>query len=207
MARGGVVVFCSLLDRRSEWVSPDGKTLNVVACHQSQILCAAGRDLYYLEIEDGRRVHLVTWVPSFFSLAFCSFGCSFPVSVGDSQITDLVLLVRFSFFVFEVFQQRFNVKDPFTALVSLGLKPLSAQSSRHTTLEYEVACLDLTPIAAVQEPGQALRSDLCAIGLWTDISARLLQLPDLREVHKEPLGGGLSAQIFFFKIVHLQPLS
>ena len=53
------------------------------------------------------------------------------------------------------------------------------------TLEYEVACLDLTPITA-----ETSKADICAVGLWTDISARLLKLPSLEELHKEPLGGG-----------------
>ena len=63
------------------------------------------------------------------------------------------------------------------------------------TLQYEVACLDLTPISSAKEGGgggsaaTAVKSDLCAVGLWTDISARLLKLPSLEELHKEPLGG------------------
>ena len=44
----------------SEWTSPDGKMLNVVACHQTQILCASGRDVYYLEIDDDAKVNLIT---------------------------------------------------------------------------------------------------------------------------------------------------
>lgn len=33
-------------------------------------------------------------------------------------------------------------------------------------------------------------SPLCAIGLWTDISARILKLPSFELLHKEMLGGG-----------------
>ena len=40
----------------SEWVSPIEK-LYVVTCHKNQVLCAAGRDLFYLEI-DGNVVTL-----------------------------------------------------------------------------------------------------------------------------------------------------
>lgn len=36
----------------------------------------------------------------------------------------------------------------------------------------------------------ATTSDLVAVGLWTDISARILRLPDLSEATKECLGGG-----------------
>lgn len=60
---------------------------------------------------------------------------------------------------------------------------------RHITLDYEVACLDLTPIGIGSQ--STTKSDVCAIGLWTDISARLLKLPSLEEFHKEPLGGGM----------------
>ena len=68
---------------------------------------------------------------------------------------------------------------------SSDLKKHRSSFNRHATLEYEVACLDLTPITTT-----AAKSDLCAVGLWTDISARLLKLPSLEEVHKEPLKGG-----------------
>jgi len=55
------------------------------------------------------------------------------------------------------------------------------------TMEYEVACLDLSPLT---ESGS--QSDICAVGLWTDISAHLLRLPTFESMHMEMLGGGLS---------------
>ena len=51
-------------------------------------------------------------------------------------------------------------------------------------MEHEVACLDISPLQQQQS-----KSTLCAAGLWTDISARLLSLPDLKTVHTEMLGG------------------
>lgn len=54
-----------------------------------------------------------------------------------------------------------------------------------------MACLDLTPISVgPQQNPTAVKAEVCAVGLWTDISARLLKLPSLEEFHKEPLGGG-----------------
>jgi len=50
----------------------------------------------------------------------------------------------------------------------------------------QVACIDVTPLTE-----GASRSDIVAVGLWTDISVRLLKLPSLEEIAKEPLGGGL----------------
>jgi hypothetical protein len=52
-------------------------------------------------------------------------------------------------------------------------------------MEHEVACLDITPLG---EAGD--QSPLCAVGLWTDISARVLKLPCFTTLHKEMLGGG-----------------
>ncbi|XP_028812653.1 DNA damage-binding protein 1 [Denticeps clupeoides] len=53
-----------------------------------------------------------------------------------------------------------------------------------TEMEHEVACLDITPLG--ENDGE---STLCAVGLWTDISARVLKLPCFSPLHKEMLGG------------------
>ena len=52
-------------------------------------------------------------------------------------------------------------------------------------MEHEVACLDITPL----KEGQS-HAELCAVGLWTDISARVLRLPNFESLHTEMLGGG-----------------
>lgn len=68
----------------------------------------------------------------------------------------------------------------------LGFLPLPYSSLfSHTEMEHEVACLDITPLG----DSNGL-SPLCAIGLWTDISARILKLPSFELLHKEMLGGG-----------------
>ncbi|XP_063230961.1 DNA damage-binding protein 1 [Bacillus rossius redtenbacheri] len=54
----------------------------------------------------------------------------------------------------------------------------------HVVMEHEVACLDITPL----QEGVA-RAELVAVGLWTDISVRVLRLPSLEEVNREFLGG------------------
>ena len=56
--------------------------------------------------------------------------------------------------------------------------------SGDTTLEHEVACIDITPL----NDGDA-KSDIVAIGLWTDITVRLHKIPTLEEITKEALGG------------------
>lgn len=54
----------------------------------------------------------------------------------------------------------------------------------HTTLPYEVACLDISVLDFKET-----RSDLVAVGLWTDISACVLRLPTLETLTIEKLGG------------------
>ena len=45
-----------------------------------------------------------------------------------------------------------------------------------------MACVDITQLHPEKK--------LCAVGLWTDMSARLLRLPSFETVHVEMLGGG-----------------
>ena len=60
---------------------------------------------------------------------------------------------------------------------------------RHCILEYEVACIDISPINGKDT------SDICVVGLWTDISVRILKLPSLQEQHHQILGGGMYKSI------------
>ena len=68
----------------------------------------------------------------------------------------------------------------------LLISPSYSPSSSEATMEHEVACVDVTPLG----DDLSAKSDLCAIGLWTDISVRLLKLPSLEIIHTQPLGGG-----------------
>jgi len=36
-----------------EWKPPDERNISVANCNSSQVVCAIGRDLYYIEIESG----------------------------------------------------------------------------------------------------------------------------------------------------------
>ena len=56
---------------------------------------------------------------------------------------------------------------------------------RHATLEHEIACIDAQGTAR-----GVTASTLCAVGLWTDMSVRLLELPSLKQLSKDVLGGG-----------------
>ncbi|XP_064634746.1 DNA damage-binding protein 1-like [Lineus longissimus] len=52
------------------------------------------------------------------------------------------------------------------------------------TMEHEVACIDVNPLKEGAD-----RAEWCAVGLWTDISARILKLPNFESLHVESLGG------------------
>lgn len=53
-------------------------------------------------------------------------------------------------------------------------------------LEHEIACLDLSP-----QRSNGGRAEFCAVGLWGDISARLLILPTLEQISYEKLKGDI----------------
>ena len=55
-----------------------------------------------------------------------------------------------------------------------------------TTLEHQVACIDLTPL---DEGDNTTRTSVASLGLWTDKSVRLIKLPSLEEITREYLGG------------------
>ncbi|KAF7266770.1 hypothetical protein GWI33_019945 [Rhynchophorus ferrugineus] len=71
-------------------------------------------------------------------------------------------------------------------LYYLEIHPNELILKGETVLDVEVSCLDISPLGE-----NATSSDIVAVGLWTDISARILKLPTLTESHKELLGGDI----------------
>lgn len=59
---------------------------------------------------------------------------------------------------------------------------LEVKSTR--VLEFEIACLDVSPL-----DDQYTKSDIIAVGLWTDISVSILKLPTMETIHTVKLGG------------------
>eukprot|EP01114_Cavostelium_apophysatum_P022802 TRINITY_DN8377_c0_g1_i1.p1 TRINITY_DN8377_c0_g1~~TRINITY_DN8377_c0_g1_i1.p1 ORF type:complete len:965 (-),score=280.18 TRINITY_DN8377_c0_g1_i1:487-3381(-) len=53
------------------------------------------------------------------------------------------------------------------------------------TLEHEIACVNISPLGDSHE----IKSKVSAVGMWTDISVRLLEVPSLKLITKESLGG------------------
>lgn len=68
---------------------------------------------------------------------------------------------------------------------------------RHVTLEYEAACMDISLLDTGTE-----KASIAAVGLWTDISARILKLPSLEELNKEFIGGGTKIPFKFSEVTH-----
>ncbi|EFA82352.1 UV-damaged DNA binding protein1 [Heterostelium album PN500] len=63
---------------------------------------------------------------------------------------------------------------------------------KEAQLQYEISCLDISLLDGFTS------SPVCAVGLWTDISVRILQLPNLNEVCKETLGGEILPRSILF---------
>lgn len=63
----------------------------------------------------------------------------------------------------------------------------------HVQLEYEISCLDINPVGDNPE-----RSNLVAVGMWTDISVRIFSLPSLTLITKEMLGGEIIPRSVLF---------
>ncbi|KAL1918136.1 uncharacterized protein VTP21DRAFT_3402 [Calcarisporiella thermophila] len=70
-------------------------------------------------------------------------------------------------------------------LVYLEIRSTELVQAGQTQLEHEIACLSINPFDSTH----AHSSPLVAVGLWTDISVRLLRLPSLEPITKELLGG------------------
>lgn len=107
------LILCDNKALVSEWKPPDDRKIGVVSCNGTQLVCASGCDVYYVEIYEGK-------------------------------------LTQKSFI----------------------------------TLDFEVACLDISPLDET-----SIKSEIVAVGLWTDISVCLLKLPSLHMMFTEKLGG------------------
>jgi len=71
-------------------------------------------------------------------------------------------------------------------LYYLQIKEKCLEQVSEMSLDYEIACIDINPLNESQDS-----TELCCIGLWTEISVRILHLPDFAELHKEMLGGDI----------------
>ena len=72
-------------------------------------------------------------------------------------------------------------------LYELAADGASLELKGNVTMPYDISCLDISPVGADEHGG--LRSSICAVGLWTDISVRILRVPSLEPVTLELLGG------------------
>ncbi|BBN08966.1 DNA damage-binding protein 1 [Marchantia polymorpha subsp. ruderalis] len=78
-------------------------------------------------------------------------------------------------------------------LVYLEIGHATLTELKHVQLEYEISCLDINPVG--DDPN---RSQLAAVGMWTDISVRVFSLPDLHVITQERLGGEIIPRSVLF---------
>eukprot|EP01112_Ceratiomyxa_fruticulosa_P020970 TRINITY_DN7283_c0_g1_i2.p1 TRINITY_DN7283_c0_g1~~TRINITY_DN7283_c0_g1_i2.p1 ORF type:complete len:1042 (-),score=227.88 TRINITY_DN7283_c0_g1_i2:442-3567(-) len=64
-------------------------------------------------------------------------------------------------------------------------------------LEHEIACLDVSPLTGENDQENE-KANVCAVGLWGDISLRILLLPSLNQVHVDHLGGEIIPRSVLF---------
>uniref|UniRef100_T1J441 DNA damage-binding protein 1 n=1 Tax=Strigamia maritima TaxID=126957 RepID=T1J441_STRMM len=87
-----------------------------------------------------------------------------------------------------------------SALFYLEISAGSISMLSTITMDHEISCLDVSPFSESDA-----RSNICVVGLWTDISARVLCLPNFNELHCEMLGGEIiprSILITSFEGIH-----
>ncbi|GFX77483.1 DNA damage-binding protein 1 [Trichonephila clavipes] len=88
------------------------------------------------------------------------------ICVVSANMSQVVCAIRNELYYFDVFDKEIR-------------------QTGHLVMNYEIACIDINPLDS-----RAI-SDICAVGLWTDISIRIVHLPSLKELHKEMLGGDI----------------
>jgi len=70
-------------------------------------------------------------------------------------------------------------------LYYLEIQQAKVVLSGEMVLEYEVACIDITPV----DDTEGGKAEVACLGLWTDISVRVLKIPSLEEITREYIGG------------------
>lgn len=89
-------------------------------------------------------------------------------------------------------------------LVYLEIRDRQLVETAQLKLDYEIACVDITPLTSNDDGDvtmqsasgghyetQATRSSLCIVGLWTNFSVCVFQLPTLQQLTQEHLGNDL----------------
>jgi DNA damage-binding protein 1 len=66
-------------------------------------------------------------------------------------------------------------------------------------MDHEIACLDIAPA------NDTFVTNVCAVGLWTDLTIRLLSLPELESLKTEYLGGDYIARSVLLVSLEGQP--
>lgn len=108
------------------------------------------------------------------------------ITVATCNPTQCLCAIGNELFYFEIGQGSLNIIK-----FVLVVKTIDFESSffcfSHCKLPHNIACLDISPLNPEGE-----RTDLCVVGLWTQISVWTCRLPSLEALHKEPLTTGMN---------------
>jgi DNA damage-binding protein 1 len=77
-------------------------------------------------------------------------------------------------------------------LIYLQIKDRALHQIKQVKLEHEVSCIDIHPLSGETS------TDIVAVGMWTEISVRILSLPTLEPVLVEKLGGEILPRSVLF---------
>jgi len=77
-------------------------------------------------------------------------------------------------------------------LIYLEIEPAEKKlvEKGHTKLDFEISCLSVSPLGS--DP--AAMADICSVGMWGEVSVRIIALPSLQTLRIEPLGGDTIAR-------------
>jgi len=85
-------------------------------------------------------------------------------------------------------------------LTYMQVQDKKIQVIKTTKLVHEVSCINIQPFDTT-----STSSSLACVGMWHDISIKLLSLPDLQTIHTQPISGQvLPRSVLFVRLEHLQ---
>lgn len=74
-------------------------------------------------------------------------------------------------------------------LIYLEVQGNQLKEISKVTLEHDISCVNINPLGEGNHS-----SSICAVGMWTDFSVRILEVPSLKQLHKQDLGGEIIAR-------------
>lgn len=160
----------------SEWTPPNFKRISVVSCNTAQIVVASACDVYYLEIENGKLNNKAQTTLEY------EVACLDITPLDESHDDVIDNIIRDN----HVSNYIKNQDEDGDHLM------LDKDEGKDTVVYRMEEILTEQQKRQNREAGgrkSKRKANFVAVGLWTDISAVVLSLPNLEVYHKEKLGG------------------